>query len=855
MVAVVAGNGLGLGESSALLLGTRGVVGEARMGRGNDRVYLHAATGNLVIQSRDEFLLGRGLDVAAHRAYNSQGTFDYGNNDNWLSGLNKRIYGLTGTVNTAGSTVKRADWDGTETVYTYNTTTARYETKAGDGAHDFLTLSGSTWTWTNGDTRATETYDNANGGRITAQRDPSANQITYTYNASGQLTRVESPVRVGSTNTTESVYLDYTGALLTQVRTVYKNASNVDVTRTRVRYEYDASNRLSRVRVDLSPDDNSIATGTTFDTTYTYDGTSSRVASITQGDGSRLDFVHTLVGSTYRVTQITQTTAAGGAVRTTNIAYDTVNRTTTITDPLNYATVFTYDASNRLTRITAPAVGGTTQSVQFGYDADSNVASVTDAKGNVVTYQYNAQGLMTLQRDQAGNTVTRTYNSNNQLDSETVYFTPDPDGSGTGAPGAPAVTRYLYDSAHRLRYVLSSEGRVTEYRYDAYGLRTSSHEYTGDLYTATTYTESALTSWRNALVDKARVVRTDYTYDYRGALASETRSSRIRADGVASLDSGATEYTTVRYVYDSFGNLLQRLPTAGSSVAEVMTYDGLGRVLTSTDLNSALTVTVYDDVNTQTRTTFADGLIRTQVYNKAGELISLLEGQGATTLSTTQYRYDALGRLRYVQDPTGVRTHVLYDAASRKVAEIDADGSLTEFFYDANNLVTRTLRYANKLSSAALAGLVDAGGNPLNVALGAAGSAVTTSSIPRPSNSSSDRSSWRLYDAANRLHKEVDARGAVIEYFYDGASRLTQKTEWANFINTTTFAATPTSANATPAVNAVPSTTTTAACAARSTVKASSSSTVTTPPARRSRPGATQMLRRPPTAPPAHWPR
>ena len=35
--------------------------------------------------------------------YNSLGQFDYDNNDNWLSGLNKRIFGLSSTVNTAGS--------------------------------------------------------------------------------------------------------------------------------------------------------------------------------------------------------------------------------------------------------------------------------------------------------------------------------------------------------------------------------------------------------------------------------------------------------------------------------------------------------------------------------------------------------------------------------------------------------------------------------------------------------------------------------------------------------------------------------------------------------------------------------
>jgi len=416
MVAVVAGNGLGLADTSALLLGARGVVGDAAAGRGNDRVYLNAATGNLVIQSRDEFLLGRGLDIAAHRAYNSQGVFDYGNGDNWLSGLNKRIYALTGTVNTVGSTVTRADWDGSEIVYTYNATLARYETRAGAGAHDTLTLAGSTWTWTDGDTRVTETYDNANGGRVTTQRDLSGNEVKYGYHATtGQLVRVESPVTVGATSTTESVYLDYTGTLLTQVRSVYKTAAGADVTRTRVRYDYDTSNRLSRVRVDLSPDDNAITDARTYDTTYTYDGTSKRVASITQTDGSRLDFVYTLVGTTHRATRITQTVATG-VTRVTNIAYNTTARTATLTDALGLATVFTYDTANRLTRITAPAVTGqTAQSVQFGYDADGNVTTVTDARGNAVTYQYNAQGLLTLQRDAAGNTVTRTYTAANQL--------------------------------------------------------------------------------------------------------------------------------------------------------------------------------------------------------------------------------------------------------------------------------------------------------------------------------------------------------------------------------------------------------------------------------------------------------
>ena len=60
MVAVVVSAGLGLERSSAWVLGSRGQIGSASLGQAGDNVYVNAATGNLVIQNRDEMLIGLG---------------------------------------------------------------------------------------------------------------------------------------------------------------------------------------------------------------------------------------------------------------------------------------------------------------------------------------------------------------------------------------------------------------------------------------------------------------------------------------------------------------------------------------------------------------------------------------------------------------------------------------------------------------------------------------------------------------------------------------------------------------------------------------------------------------------------
>jgi len=417
MVAVVAGGGLGLERTSAWVLGSRGALGQAALGRAADNVYVNAATGNLVIQNTDEMLIGRGGDAIISRTYNSLGNLTDDNGDNWRASLQRRIYALTGTMNTAGSTISRADWDGSETVFTWDATRSAYVSTDGAGAHDTISYASGAWSWRDGDSRVVETYETTNGNRVSTVTDADGNVQTFTYTASS--TRVTT----ADGNYTE---LSYSGTLLTQLVTYKQTTAGGSFSSlTRTRYSYDGLNRLSTVTVDLSPGDSSVADGNTYVTAYTYDGSSKRVASISQTDGSILQISYVLVGSDYRVATLTQA-AATGLNRVTSFAYDTVNRVTTVTDPAGQATKLSYDAKGQLTQVVSPPahVGATAQTTKFGYNANGDVVLVDRGGGDMTVYGYDANGNCLVERDALGNVVTRTYGPNNQLLTETRGTTP-----------------------------------------------------------------------------------------------------------------------------------------------------------------------------------------------------------------------------------------------------------------------------------------------------------------------------------------------------------------------------------------------------------------------------------------------
>ncbi|MGL4859633.1 MAG: hypothetical protein ACRC5A_07855, partial [Enterobacteriaceae bacterium] len=216
-----------------------------------------------------------------------------------------------------------------------------------------------------------------------------------------------------------------------------------------------------------------------------------------------------------------------------------------------------YDAKGQLLE---SHVAGQLQ-FRAAYDGSGRLLKLTDARGQVTDYGYDGQGNLVLERNSAGHTVQRTWNAQGQLTGETRFRVADPDGAGPGQPGAPATTRYLYDeSGQRMRYSISAEGRVSEWRYDSQGRVTSQIHY---LTAATGLTALPATAelevWAGKQ-DLTRTLRTDNEYDLRGLLSRTTRYSKVDAKGAGVKDGSQTSQ---QYVYDQNGLLLSTVDSLG----------------------------------------------------------------------------------------------------------------------------------------------------------------------------------------------------------------------------------------------------------------------------------------------------
>ncbi|WP_070273195.1 DUF6531 domain-containing protein, partial [Duganella sp. HH101] len=768
MVAIVSGNGFGLSTGSSSTLGQAGVFGNPSLGNSKEGAYVNVANGNLVLQDQDDFVASAGTKLSLTRTYNSQGNYNNGNGLNWRLGVVKQIVDLTGTVNTAGSTVTRINSDGSRELYRYDTGLKHYISTDGSGAYNHLTWDKYfNWQWTSdhiGSAGLNEWYGSiASGGKIESVADLSGNGVNYTYDANSRLAKASTSF--------DDTYFDYDSAgNLSQIRVSDWN----DVTSTRVHYTYDALNRLSQVVTDLTPNDNSIVDGKVYTTTYSYLGATSQVTSVIQSDGTSLEFGYVQVNGAWKIE-----TATDGLGQVTRFAYSSLQ--TTVTDPLGNNTVYTYDAAGQLLSATTPPtlLNGAvvaTQTTSFAYDANGNVLSVTDPRGKKTSYEYDANGNRVRETSAAGDVTTRTYDpSTNNLLQESIY----PSGSTKPA----LSTQYVYDSRNRLRFVISPERRLTEYTYGYDGFRdrglcSSMIEYAGAvLPLGIASTEAGLVDWSLSLsAENSAVKRTDYRHDARGLVDktstyATTRSAMTPVVMPASLPAGITlNGGTGAYTFTSTKQATNNVTTV-TSVTDSPLGNGFHfDVTTPAQLTGSMLTIGLTNQTAPTKKfafNFAGGTLKILIQNGSTQLLQPAPQFSGLKASTT-YTVDIS------TDISGNAVMTIHEKSTANVPLLSLN-----FFYTFDQGSNLRL-FAETSSGPNVGGSTTGSGNSITVS--------NLLATPAPQVTSEVVATQYVYDQHGQLLQSIDGKSKTSALFaYDGLGRLISAADADNNSTTTVY--------------------------------------------------------------------
>jgi RHS repeat-associated protein len=313
-------------------------------------------------------------------------------------------------------------------------------------------------------------------------------------------------------------------------------------------------------------------------TTYTGNGTATRVTTVTQYPGGGGPPIVSTRSELIDGSQIVETRA--GVTTTTDIDTDpeTATTTETITHPDTTQTVRVTVAGRLQSETRLDTGGGTLVSTTFGYDAFGRLGNQTVSG--------------------SGTTVT-TYHPNTDL--VHTVTTPNP-GDGTG----PKVTTYAYDERGRRTVVTLPDGstQTTEYYptgsiKKTYGSQTYPVDYTydphGRMLTMTTQgaTGNATTTWHH---DPARGWLTFKEYaDGQGPTYTYTPAGRLDTRTWA-------RGITTTYRYNGAGELRNLTYSDGTPGITSITYDGLGRRSVVTEDNRTRSFTYSPDGQTSTET-------------------------------------------------------------------------------------------------------------------------------------------------------------------------------------------------------------------------------------------------------------
>ena len=307
----------------------------------------------------------------------------------------------------------------------------------------------------------------------------------------------------------------------------------------------------------------------------------------------------------------------------------------------------------------------------------------------------------------------------------------------TGTGGVREVTNVYGDPDNpgRVTQQVSEHGRVIDYTYLPGGITqitTGTHENTLE-----TDSEDSGTA---DTAERALHPNT-WVSDSKGRLVSVT----------------SAEGSTVRFIYDAFGNRIQVTDLEGSRTVRSANTRGL--VVKELASTGAMSITEYDDLDRPVhKRTYGskdewirkDAPVKVISYEYAEEGFSRQPVAVTTDGATSRYTYTSTGQMSSVTDPTGVVTRLSYDARGNLTGVLNAVGDMLKVEYDAQDRPVAVI----SPSRATMRVEYDAASRPIRVIDPAGNATVYT------------------YTPAGKVASITDAVGGVRRFEYNAAGEL-----------------------------------------------------------------------------------
>lgn len=418
------------------------------------------------------------------------------------------------------------------------------------------------------------------------------------------------------------------------------------------------------------------------------------------------------------------------------------------------------------------------QKLEFGYDSDVQLTTITDALGRITTLTYNADGLVTQASDPFGRSAAFEYDSNRNLTKITdmggywsslsydddVYLTgienergkwgfyiePSDDNS-TNSDNYPPPGDFMWEN-YRVT-ITNPLGGKEEYFY--YG---GCDEYTCGGYTWYVSPRDYI-EWESQTINNFRSKTPKIRYFFT-KLSSDKQGEILEVlypEGgyiLYGYDSSTGDRTseadahghTINYAYNSMGRVTS--VTDAKGITTTMNYDangvdllkiqdGLGSVTASYNAKHDI-LSVTDRLNNKTSFT----------YNSYGQLLT----QTDALYTVTEYTYNSNHQLEKVTKDGKTLETFTYDSIGRVETHTDATGLTLSYEYNDLNNVARITFPDGKFVSY-----------------------TYSSCCPHMIDSITDRTgqiTLNNYDALKRLTETTNSEGGVTKYEYDDNGNL-----------------------------------------------------------------------------------